>query len=88
MQIGLLDPESRNVAVPFDTLIARELQILGSHGMQASRYAAMMDLILQGRLNPGKLITRTISLSDSIVELIQLNHKPDAGITVINDFSK
>jgi alcohol dehydrogenase len=86
IQVGLMDPEEKEVSVPFDRLIAEELHLMGSHGIQTSRYDAIFYLIANGKLDPGALITRRISLSESIDELINLNKKSDPGITIINDF--
>ena len=87
VQVGLFHPEEKEITVPFDLMIASELQLLGSHGMQASRYVAMLDLIEQGKLDPGRLITKRIGLSESLQELVSLDQKKDPGITVITNFS-
>lgn len=87
VQVGLVNPEEKEIPVPFDKMIAGELQLLGSHGMQASRYEAMFELMEQGRLDPARLITRRISLGESLQELVHLDRKEDPGVTVITDFS-
>jgi alcohol dehydrogenase len=46
-------------------MIARELALLGSHGMAAADYPALMDLVASGRLDPARLITRRIGLADA-----------------------
>ena len=87
VQVGLLPPENKDIPVPFDAMIAGELQLLGSHGMQASRYQAIFELMELGKLDPGKLITKRVSLEASLLELVNLDKKTDPGITVINDFA-
>ena len=87
VQIGLLSPEERNISVPFDRLTAYEWQILGSHGIQSSRYHALLNMIDDGRLNPQNLITNTISLKESLIRFPQMNTSNHSGITVINDFT-
>ena len=86
LQVGLLPPEQQQVAIPFASLIANELRIAGSHGMQATRYSEMIHLILEGRLNPAKIISKKIPLSLAAESLITLNNNPDPGVTVIHDF--
>ena len=86
VQVGLLPPENKHIPVPFDVMIAGELQLMGSHGLQASRYEAIFDLMEQGKLDPGSLITKRVSLEASLLELTNLHKKPDPGITVINQF--
>jgi alcohol dehydrogenase len=87
IQIGLLDPDEQEIAIPFERIVANELQIVGSHGMQASRYIEMMDLITKGRLNPGLLVQQTISLEKSLSLLPNLNNDQLAGVTLINEFT-
>jgi len=45
VQVGLMLGEHARPQVPMDKVIAFELEILGSHGMQAYRYPAMMEMI-------------------------------------------
>ena len=82
VQIGLL-PENRTV-IPMGTVISRELEILGSHGMQAHRYPEMVEMILDGRLEPGRLVTRTIALSEVVGALPAMGTTTGPGITVID----
>ena len=42
--------------VPMGRVISHELEILGSHGMQAHRYGAMMAMIGAGALKPELLV--------------------------------
>ncbi|MDF2813720.1 MAG: alcohol dehydrogenase, partial [Microvirga sp.] len=56
VQVGLMLGGHNRPQVPMDRIIAHELEILGSHGMQAFRYQAMMDMIETGKLKPQALI--------------------------------
>lgn len=38
IQVGLMMADHRHAAVPMDQVIANELEIIGSHGMQAHKY--------------------------------------------------
>lgn len=82
VQIGLL-PENRT-AIPMGTVIARELEVLGSHGMQARRYPEMMEMIVDGRLEPDRLVTRTIPLSEVTRALPEMGTTQRPGVTVID----
>lgn len=82
VQVGLMVNEPPRV--PMAQVIAKELEILGSHGMPAHRYAALMEMIQSGQLSPQKLITRTITLKDVINELPAMEHYAGQGVTVIN----
>ena len=46
--------EQSRPQIPMDKVVANELEILGSHGIQAHRYGAILDLILAGKLRPGQ----------------------------------
>jgi alcohol dehydrogenase len=56
-----------------DRVIAHELEIYGSHGIQAFRYNAVFDMIAAGKLQPEALIGKTISLEDALLELPQMD---------------
>lgn len=72
--------------IPIDKIIARELEIIGSHGMQAHRYPEMLEMIRQERLEPQRLIGKTISIEDTPRELIEMNNFKGIGVSVINGF--
>jgi alcohol dehydrogenase len=72
--------------IPMDKVIAHELQILGSHGMQAFRYGALLDMIATGKLAPQKLIGRTISLDEAPAALMAMDRFEETGIGVITSF--
>ena len=86
IQVGLMVSDNRRPKVPMDKVIANELEILGSHGMQAYRYDQMLDMIVAGKLSPEKLIGDTINLEESIAALTSMNEFPSTGVTVITSF--
>jgi alcohol dehydrogenase len=63
-------------------VIARELEIRGTHGLQAREYAGMLELITTGRLQPEKLLGKTITLSQVGAELAAMDSFPGVGVTV------
>lgn len=86
VQVGLLSPEQRNAKVPTDLIVANELEILGSHGIQAHRYARIMPMILDGSVRPDRLIGRTINLEQAAEALVRMDRSSDTGISVITKF--
>ncbi len=88
LQVGLLDPDERQVPLPMDRIVAAELQVVGSHGMQAYRYGEMLSLMEKGRLDPALLVTKEINLGKSPDALRHMTIDQQAGITVITDFSQ
>jgi alcohol dehydrogenase len=81
VQVGLL-PEG--ATLPMNRVIAHELELVGSHGIQASRYGAMLEMIQGRRLDPGKLITRRIGLDEVPAALMGMASFEGVGITVIS----
>ncbi len=83
IQVGIMESGSHRPGIPIDKIIARELELIGSHGMQAHRYPEMLELIRQGRLEPARLIGRQVSLEDSAKELTRMNSFDSIGVTVM-----
>ncbi|MGE0004547.1 MAG: zinc-dependent alcohol dehydrogenase family protein [Parvibaculaceae bacterium] len=83
LQVGLMLGEHARAAIPMDKVIAHEIEIRGSHGMQAHRYPAMLDMIRSGRLEPEKLIGKTIGLADAPSALMAMDGFAGTGISVI-----
>ena len=83
VQVGLLPPEERDAALPMALVIGRELEIVGSHGMPAARYAELLDRVVRGELDPGRLIGRTIGLGEAGTALVAMGGFAGPGITVI-----
>ena len=86
IQVGLLVEDDADPRVPMGKVLANELELLGSHGMQAYRYTEMLQLIGTGNLAPERLIGETISLEDSIAALTSMNDFTSTGATVITKF--
>src|SRR5215475_5875689 len=87
VQIGLLLGDQAEPALPMGKVIAHELEIFGSHGMQAHAYPEILDIIDAGKLPLGKLIGRRIALDDAGAALASLGSSPGKGITVIDRFA-
>jgi len=86
VQVGLMVADYKDALVPMNQVIAKELEILGSHGMQAYEYGPMLEMITAGRLQPGKLISKTVSIEESLDELESMGASPPTGVVVINRF--
>jgi alcohol dehydrogenase len=86
IQVGLMLADHKHPIVPMDIIIANELEILGSHGMQAHKYEAMMAMIQAGKLLPEKLIGKTIGIEESPNELAGMDSFSGIGVTVIDKF--
>lgn len=86
IQVGLMLGDDRSPVVPMARVIAFELEILGSHGIQAHRYAELLDMIQAGKLRPDLLVGETISLEEALIRLTEMNSFKGTGVTVIDRF--
>ena len=86
IQVGLMTEDHEHTPLPIAQVIAEELEIIGSHGMQAHRYPEMLELILSGRLQPEQLIKQTISLEEGALALTQMDTFTTSGVLVIDTF--
>ena len=86
VQVGLLLADQSTPPIPMDRVVAHELTLVGSHGMQAHRYDAMLAMILSGKLQPEKLLNQTISLEQSIDALLGMGQASNPGVTVVTEF--
>ncbi|WP_422860289.1 zinc-dependent alcohol dehydrogenase family protein [Flagellimonas sp. S174] len=86
IQVGLMTGNHQHPKVPMDKILADELEILGSHGMQAHKYPEMLQMIQKGVLQPQKLIERTIKLEELVTELPRMDTFSTSGIMVVDRF--
>lgn len=86
VQVGLLVGGDAAPPVPMALVIARELDIVGVHGMAVRHYPALLRLVSSGAVRPGRLVQRRIALDDASAALSAMRRGgPEAaGITVID----
>jgi alcohol dehydrogenase len=86
VQVGLMLGDHHHPQIPMDKVIANELEILGSHGIQAYRYPPLLEMIEAGKLHPERLIGKTISLEQGADELVHMDEFRGVGVMVIDTF--
>jgi alcohol dehydrogenase len=74
----------RDHPVPMDRVIANELEIRGSHGMQAHAFAPLLAMIADGAIDPGTLVRRRVNLKEGAHALMQMADHHQPGMTVID----
>jgi D-arabinose 1-dehydrogenase-like Zn-dependent alcohol dehydrogenase len=83
VQVGVLAPAQGVPPYPMHRVMGWELEIVGSHGMSAHTYPAMLAAVTAGSLRPDRLVTRRVGLED-VCELLPQFSKPGGpGITVV-----
>jgi alcohol dehydrogenase len=86
IQVGLAMGSHANPPVPMLEVVANEIEIIGSLGMQAHRYDAVLRLIDSGSLKLSTLIGEEIGIDAAIDALVDLDLSEQAGVTVITRF--
>lgn len=86
VQVGLMVADDRAASLPMDRVLADELEIVGSHGLQAHRYPEMLAGIERGILRPDRLVARTLSLSEGTECLTRMDRFEATGVMVIDRF--
>ncbi len=85
IQIGIMEAGKHSPPIPIDKVIGRELEILGSHGMQAHRYPEMLRMIRDSHLEPARLIGATVTLDEG-AKILADERFSTGGVTVIDRF--
>jgi alcohol dehydrogenase len=80
IQVGLLHGDDAHAALPLDRMIGWELELVGSHGMSARDYPAMLEMVVDGRLRPAELISRTVGLDGIGAALAAMDQPGSDGI--------
>jgi alcohol dehydrogenase len=84
VQVGLMLGDDARAPLPWDLVVARELEIYGSHGMAAADYPAMLAMVADRRLRPDLLVGEVIPLERAGAALAGMDEPVarTAGITV------
>lgn len=88
LQIGMTTSAERgSVPLPVDVIVQLELRIIGALGMPPSKYPQLLQLVGEKRLNPGALVTNTISIRDASDAIQSMTNYGGLGVTVITDWT-
>ena len=78
--------EDARAPLPWDLVVAYELEVYGSHGMAARDYPALLAMVTSGVLRPHELVGRVITLAEAPAALMAMDSPTasTAGMTVID----
>jgi alcohol dehydrogenase len=84
VQIGM--PAGSHVApqLPMEVVYRRQLTLLGSRGMAARSFGALLEMIAEKRIDPARLITRRVTLERAGEVLAGMDRFEELGIAVID----
>ena len=87
VQIGMPLGRHAEPTIPLLELVySRQISVMGTRGIPASRFPALFDMIAAGHIDPARLVTQTISLEEAGPALEAMNGYTGAGIKVIDRF--
>lgn len=86
VQIGLFP--SATADFPISRVIRDELEVLGVHGLSASRLPEVLALVEQGLLDPTASITRRLALDDVAAALPAMGSFTSPGVSIVTDFAR
>jgi alcohol dehydrogenase len=87
VQLGLTtDAERGEVALPIDEMTRWDVTFHGSRGMPPTRYDELLRMLDSGRLDPGALVSRHVSLEDVSDRLAAMTDFETDGIEVVTEF--
>jgi len=87
IQVGLTSgAEQGQIALPIDIIVLKEVRIIGSLGMQAPNFGRMLQMVENGKLNPGKLVHKKIKLEEASGVLESMDKYATVGVTVISQY--
>lgn len=88
VQVGLTSQEERGqVTIPIDVLVNMEWEFVGSLGNPHPNYAELLALVARRKLNPARLVTRQIALSDVTDTLERMTRYDTVGFEIITRFA-
>ncbi len=86
LQIGLTTGTAGDLPIPIDWIVWNEIELIGSYGMPPIAYESMLRLVACGRLDPARLVRRTVALEETGAVLASMGKYDTLGITVIDRF--
>ena len=77
----------QNPIVPMGMIAGKELEIVGSHGCDASDMPKILSLVESGKLDPKKLIEREVTLEQGAKALMDMDFGSPIGMVMITQFT-
>ncbi|MFS0553812.1 alcohol dehydrogenase catalytic domain-containing protein [Brevibacillus sp. 179-C9.3 HS] len=64
LQGGLVTHDGGKVTLPVTEMLKKEIRFISTFGMPIHGYSSLLSFVLQGKLAPGKMVNREVSLSE------------------------
>ncbi len=87
VQLGLTtSEEGGEVSLPVDNMVWDEREFIGSYGMPPNEYDEIFRMMNGGKIDPGKIISETCTLSDIPSVMERMGEYDTLGIPVCTEF--
>lgn len=87
IQIGLTTQAEKGlVPLPIDLMIAMEIEFKGSLVLNQSNYPEMMAMVESGKVNPRKLVSKTIPIEQASSVVESMSNFGTLGMVIINQW--
>lgn len=87
LQIGLTtSEEGGEVSLPVDNMVMDEREFYGSFGMPPNEYDEIFRMMDQGKIDPGKIVSETVSLEEVPERIRMMDDFESMGIPVVDEF--
>lgn len=81
LPIGAIKP-----VIPMGFVAGRELELVGSHGFDAQDFPHLLQMIVDGTLDPAKLVQQEVTLEEGAKAIEDMDHRSPLGITMVTKF--
>lgn len=81
IQVGLLSTQSCDI--PMNLVVAREVEVVGSHGFAAVDLGHLLQLVSDRKLDPSRLVERTVDLQGGGRAIEDMDKGSSVGITMV-----
>ena len=87
LQIGMTtSEEGGEVSLPVDTMVTDEREFYGTYGIPPTEYDETFRMMATGKLEPGRIVSETVSLEDVPGVIEGLGDYQTVGIPVCDGF--
>lgn len=87
VQVGLTTQvEKGQVPIPVDMIVAMEIEFVGSLVHPQSGYDSLLEMVTRGKLDPKKLVGRTIRVEEASSVLEAMSKFETIGMVIINQW--
>jgi len=87
LQVGLTTSEEEGeVSLPVDTIVMEEREFVGTFGMPPHEYEEIFSMMERGKIDPGKIVSKTVSLEEVPEVIASMDDYETVGIPVCNEF--